>query len=615
MIRTLAAVFLCCPLLAQQSTAPAAPAQIGAAGQNAPAGAPPDGGGFSADVPVQATSHAPIRITTRLVTVDVVVTDKSGNPVRGLKKDDFRLLEDGKPQSISVFDEETGGGLVVPVPTLTAGHATNAGQTSSTPALNVILFDALNTVPSDQAFARQQTIKLMQSLPAGSRVAIFVLGNSLHMLQGFTTDSATLLRAVSGERTEVGPYFNDPEMVFLSGSQGNAGTSISESMQGDAVAGSTTGTGSFASQNAARDEAALTSDLRIRKTIEALGQLAFYLGSLPGRKNLMWVSGTFPTDLLPDLNRNPGDMFRDTATYTGTMARISLQLEQNDIAVYPVEATGIAGDPLFGGANSKRPGVLDLASSAGVRSAQHNLMEDVAYETGGRALYNTNDLRAAMTEVLNTDTAYYTLAYSPTNQNWNGRERKITVQMPGKTYRIEYRHEYLAADQATLDKELHRPDAFQVAMLHGAPERDDVTLTVNAEPTGKLVHDAERERPSLNHPIQKLRGTTEKYKIVAVVDAKQLKFPPVADNKRKMKIAVTFLVFDADGKVLNSAVSGLDLPLPEKQLAAIEKDGLTLSNELELPPGRVFVRVGVRDMNSGRVGSVELPVVVNLPKA
>jgi VWFA-related protein len=633
-------IFFLLPAVALRAQSAAPTVSPAAMPQTAPSSSADSNGGFAPPTLGQTAnaapaSSAPVKVfksSSRLVVLDVVVTDKKGAPVHGLQRGDFRVLEGGREQQLKVFEAHVSDGFSVaaPAPAAVATNAdqtTNAGQEQAGAALNVILFDGLNTASSDQSFARSQMKKVIAELPAGSRIAIFVLRNDLHMVQGFTTDTAALAHALDKDKSSLsGPWFNDPDMVLLS-----QGTDPAAGMGGGLVggAGSVAGLGSVLSGNATpggsglatylgnvaqRDEEGLTSELRTRKTLAALSAMARYLSVLPGRKNLLWLSGTFPFDLLPDTSGANPDPFRGSSTYGGVMRDLALQMEAGHIAVYPVDVRGVADNGAFNAAGHSRPTLETFSAAAGAQLSQQEVMENIAHETGGRAIYNDNDVRGGIIESLNQGGNFYTLAYSPEDKNWNGKYRKIEVKATERGVNLYYRHGYLADDPAT-NKQV-APDSvpkFAVAMLRGAPERAEVVMTLAADATGKYVDEKDRKPPTLqdrNAIFQAhLTGTTEIYSISCKIDAKTIAFQKSPDGKYVPRIALTFLAYDADGKVLNAEAGLFNHPLSEAQYKAVLQRGLTVNQQMEVPLGRDYIRVGVHDLQNGKVGATELPVV------
>ncbi|HEX8813134.1 MAG TPA: VWA domain-containing protein, partial [Terracidiphilus sp.] len=150
------------------------------------------------------------RSSSRLVVVDVVVANREGKPISGLKKEDFNLLEDGKDQTLQVFEPHVPVRQPGAVPDLHLGPGeyTNFPKLAANSAINVILFDILNTPTEDQISARQQMIEFLKTLPRGQRVALFTLGHDLRMLTGFTTSTEELIAAAYKLRPGVSPLLD-----------------------------------------------------------------------------------------------------------------------------------------------------------------------------------------------------------------------------------------------------------------------------------------------------------------------------------------------------------------------------------------------------------------------
>ena len=153
------------------------------------------------------------RSTTRLVQVDVVVTDKAGNPITGLKQEDFTVFQDGKPQPVRAFEAH----VLTPearktrvVPTLPANTYTNLPDSIQDQSWTIVLYDQLNTPTSDQQVARQQLVKLLKTLPAGTPVALFMLGQQrLELLHGFSNDPTEITKAAERIRPQVSQMLID----------------------------------------------------------------------------------------------------------------------------------------------------------------------------------------------------------------------------------------------------------------------------------------------------------------------------------------------------------------------------------------------------------------------
>src|SRR5882724_13363981 len=280
-----------------------------------------------------------IRTNTRLVVVDVVATDGKGQPVPDLKPGDFTLLEDGKPQKISGFNFEHPGGAPAPAAQaqLPPSVVSNAPKFQSN-SLNVILFDTVNGEFAEHAYARDQLLKFLNAAELGRPVAIFALQNQLKLLHDFTTDNKSLSAAVAKYRPP-------------------AQTINSESIESRASAFATRGDYH-------------TSERGIETTVNQLNALAKVLAGYPGRKNLIWLSESFPLTLYPEsmnqLNMD-GQSLKSAGqsgvgqsvsqnlqraapfkSYATLVKKVSDSLISAQVAVYPVDAGALGKDDHLG---------------------------------------------------------------------------------------------------------------------------------------------------------------------------------------------------------------------------------------------------------------------------
>jgi len=185
------------------------------------------GGWFQAAQQTSTEVPAPtIRVTTHLVLIDAVVTDKQGNPIAGLHPEDFVVEENGKAQKIATF---AGPVQTASAPaSLPPGIYSNRSQYRSTGGpVTVMLLDAINTPFSDQAYARRQMLSFVQDqYKPDQRMAVFTLTGSLNVLQDFTTDPQILYAALQ--------RFRPRPQEFAS-----AGRATTSAAAGDATSGST----------------------------------------------------------------------------------------------------------------------------------------------------------------------------------------------------------------------------------------------------------------------------------------------------------------------------------------------------------------------------------------
>jgi len=257
--------------------------------------------------PKQAgSSTTTLRTGTKLVVVDVTVTDQKHNPVHHLKASDFTLQENSVPQTVKSFEEHSGltaadTAKIEPMPVMPAGVFSNF-----TPApvvvngpVNVMLIDRLNTLTEDQGRLRANLLEYLKKAKPGTRIAIFGLSTQLVLLQGFTGDPALLRAALEKKANPKGSPLIDAT-VASGGVAEPMGDKYNTLHAGDAAMDNLVDQIAFDAKMFETVIDAQQQMDRAHLTLEAMNALARYLVGIPGRKNLIWFSGSFPLDILPD---------------------------------------------------------------------------------------------------------------------------------------------------------------------------------------------------------------------------------------------------------------------------------------------------------------------------
>ena len=555
-----------------------------------------------------------IRKASQLVVVDVVVTDRHGASIHGLTAKDFHVFEGGAEQKISSYEEHRGAIASPAVVTAASqpGFYSNQRLSSESSPLCVILIDSLNTAMNDQSFAHFQLLKLARSLPAGSRVAVFRLGSKLSMLQGFTEDTAALIANLSKKSAgpQQGPFFDDPDLQLSLAApdltQGMGGTNGSHLM-------------AINDQNAD----ILKSDLTVAMTLRALRALGLYLSSLPGRKNLVWLAGSFPIDIIPNPAAPAGGLAEgDDRSYLPAIRDLALLLQSGNISVYPVDVRGVVTGTMFsmqttgaGSPNAQiQAAVQNLTGLAMTNGQMQGVMQTLAGLTGGRAYFNTNDISGSVTEAFNDGSNYYSLSYVPANQNWDGQFRKISVQLGQKDVRLYYRRGFYAEEAGKHKYSYPGPDpSMGTAMIRGTPETSQVSFQLHIAPDS-AVRTLTIPAPALQTrdavKAQPIKGPAQHYAVTYIVRPSDIDFQTAGSDQMRSNLAFTAIAYDTEGKMLNSSTGVFNAPVSTKTYTAIMNDALHISTGMDLPVGRVYLRVGIRDVSTGKIGTLETAVDV-----
>lgn len=569
----------------------------------------------STQVPLPAqtatSSTTTIKTKVRLVQVDVVVTNDKGDPIAGLKKEDFEVLEDGKPQTLSTFEEHRGAPMTqLQLPPMPRGVYTNFPVVQAADSVNVILLDALNTPNRDQVFVRQQMLKYLKAIPPNTRVAIFTLASQLRMLQGVTTDSSQMLAALNGTKgLQQSPLLasdaeNDANQHFVDfleqEEQGSGPKNLAQAAV-DPI--------QVAKQFIA-DTGTVQAEERISLTLEALQALARYLAEVPGRKNVIWFSGSFPAVVFsdPDLP----DPFNIATSFLEDIRKTNNLLAAAQLAIYPVAAEGLAGDLVYE-ANAKEIGqkrpsmamrdqVKQMRTGETSRDLNHSSMEFVAQDTGGQAFYNINNLSSVLARVVANGTHYYAISYAPTNATMDGKFRRIQVKLATGKGTLAYRRGYYADEVSALTAGL-KPDSDPLVPLvaRNLPDYSQILYKVLVQPLDPQPP-ADAARIGSNTD---LKGPFTRYGIDFAISLRDLKLDPGADGTQHGNIEVALAAYDRAGKPVNLVFTKGDVNLDSKEM---QKGGLQIHKEIDVPKEYVFLRTGVYDLNASTVGTLGMPL-------
>ena len=573
--------------------------------------------------PAQAAppGRAVIHAHANLVLVDVVVTEK-GTAVQGLPRSRFRIFENGTEQTLTVFDEHRADAApeVGKPPALPLHVYSNFPQFAVTSAANVLLLDALNTPLTDQQYARRQMIEYLKKISPGTQLAVFTLASQLRMIEGFTTDAAAIEAAITHGRSGA-----QPSVLLQSPEEQGEMDAISESM-------STVDGGAL--QQFLADNQSFQTDLRVRMTLDAMQELGRYLATIPGRKNLIWFSGSFPLAIDPDVTlsdelfptREYADQIRETdslltaarvAVYPvdarGLMALVSTDAARNFVGMQPMTApTGGRGQSSSGPTIAPTATRVQRANSQALQQTmrEHQTMDQIAEETGGRTFYHTNGLAEAVKQAIDNGSNYYTIGYIPDIREWNGDFRRIEVRVDGEHYDLAYRRGYFADNPAKPGPEVPGVTSPIVAALErGAPPLSQIIFKVRVlsamDPDAKAV----KVEPGPAGKIP-LKTPATRYLVDFSVDPRGIAWTPLPNSGAHAELEVAMVAWDADGKRVNYADHGYSANLSLAESLEAARRGLPIHQEIDLPPGPCYLRLAIQDLSNGRIGSVEIPVLV-----
>jgi len=566
--------------------------------------------------PQGTSDQAVIQAGTHIVLVNVVAKDKDGKPIADLGRDDFVLRDNGQEQKISLFAlEETGatsragGGSPAP---LTFTNRPGPGIA----AVTAFLFDELNTKLTDQEFAKKEFLHYLRALPANSRAAVFVLGDSLTLLHDFSQDMESLVTAIEKHRNRVNPEVD----------AATAPPASANSLTGDPK---TSAQWDSFMQSAAQQYADYARTVHATRTAEALATIAEHLQGIPGRKTLIWISGGFPiqlglhnsVDSIPQSNSTgrsgssgrsgnggggtggssggkPGGGSQSNASasnpsastalnqtglnqtalnqelpgtglsFVDDVARAIRALNEADVAVYPVDARGVTTVAAFQADRSSIGKRGKPANTFAAPDFNYETLETLAEETGGLAFHHINDLSAAIQAAAGDARVSYSLAFSPAAGSLDGAYHRLEVTVKRPDVKVRYRPGYVAS-----------PDPAMTPSL-----ADAIANPVALGGIGLSVH------------LDRVEGG---YKASVTIDARNITLQP---KDGKWTGSLQFLV--VVGKV--EQLTTIPLNFSDALFRQIQEKGIVLGARVKTPPGTTGFSMGFRDIPSGLVGTLHV---------
>lgn len=540
-------VILAATLIAQQPGAPAAPGQQ-----------PP----------------VTFKLEVNYVEVDAVVTDEPGRFIRDLTKGDFQVLEDGKPQAITVFSlvdipiERADRPLFAARP-IAPDVATNAREFDG--RLYLIVLDDLHTHPLRTTRVKTAARQFIERhLGANDMAAVVYTSGRTDAGQEFTSNPQLLLASVDkfmGRKLRSSTLERIDEYYRLRDLRS----------RGDPI----------------NDPLDMERGYQARSALSTLKGVAEWLAGIRGRrKTLLFISEGIDYDIYDVFNA------RDASTVLNEAREAIAAATRGNVSVYTVDPRGLTalGDEAIEIAALPDDTQLGLGPSSlqqELRLAQDSLRV-LADETGGFAALNSNDFSQAFQRIVQDSSSYYVLGYYPTNDRRDGRFRKIDVRVSRPGLRVRARKGYVAPRGRA-------PEPRPAATKEGtSPELRDaisnplpvtgLTLAVFAAP---------------------FKGTAPNASVAVVVEVEGADFKFVEQDGIFLDhLEVSVVAVDEKGNVRGGDRLAIDMKMRPQTYEAVRQAGFRVTSRLEIPPGRYQLRVAARETGAGAVGSIHYDLQV-----
>jgi VWFA-related protein len=556
----------------------------------------------AADAGRQAPPAVTFQVEINYVDVDVVVTDSQGRTVAGLSRDDFELLEDGKPQKIEMFSS-----VVLPA----TPSDRFLGTRDSVPIdarsnrrpfdgrVYVVVLDDLDISPLRTGTVKQSARDFVSRYMSPDDIAAVVYTSGrTDATQDFTNDRALLLVAIDkfvGKRLRSAAVERLEAFYQKQLTQGVGEDNPLSSASTAAIVDSARPVGVLDSERAYRTTAVL-------ETLKNLGE---FLSGVRGRRKavLLFSEGLeLPISEIYDIHTN--------TEVVGAIKEAITAAAKSNVSYFAFDPRGLIGlsSEYVELAGSGAP---DVASGAfGALNAQQGLLTDIRVsqdtlkvlsdESGGFAAVSTNDLTGAFERIVDANSRYYVLGYYPPDHPRDGRFHTLEVRVKRPGVRVTARKGYASPREPSAAKRRKEDEAKRKREAHW---REASTLS----PELRDALDAPLQQSGLSFTVQAapFRDTTKDASIALAieVDGDRVEFMP-QDGTYGNRLELSFFAVTHDGKNQRVTRSEYNLQLKPETYARIKAAGLRINHRMSLPPGRYQVRLGSRESVGKRLGTV-----------
>jgi VWFA-related protein len=544
-----------------------------------------------------------LKLKTDLVNVRAVVTDKNGKVIENLKKEDFELLENDRLQNISFFSFERTGKLARPASPAPTDAVKNPPPTASTPASSggrtvVIFVDTVNLSFSSLFLLKEELRKFIAtSLSEDDQIALVTTTASLGIFEQFTRDRGMLNRVID----KIAPWQPDTRVRFFTPLLASRVLSrdptarllalcIAREEQGQPCGADFQDRNALtARMNPADDvliegrarEVLIEAIRRRQMTLTTLRSVVDRLQAVPGQKIMALFSDGFS---LIGYNGEP-DM---TAIQTVVSRAI-----RSGVVIYSFNAKGLQPEA-FADASMGTflpPPSFSTYMSLSARDIENGI-NALAADSGGKAVFNTNNLNLSLQKALDENSNYYALDYYSSNDLTENKYRRIKVRIKNhEDYKVRAQRGYLPAGFKSEDESQLTPRQRLIKAMT-AP------LSVTAIGVAATANylELEGDNAQVSHSI--------------FADANTFDYQ-TQNEKRVFDAEIGVAVLDSAGKLVKTINEQMKGTLTPEQFELAKQNGFKSSRRLDLPPGVYNIRVGLMETRTQRVGSaflwVEIP--------
>lgn len=551
-----------------------------------------------ANTRAQTTQQKPqdevVRVFTELVQTDVMVFDKNGKFVNGLKPENFELRVDGKPREIQSFEQITAGSNEESQLAAARGATTvNLKRPLPLDRGRIVFFyldDLHMDLPGIQAARKTITSFIEKEMGQNDQAQITTATGQIGFLQQLTNDRMVLRTALDRLKTKslmsrdlARPPMNEYQAILIERRDPDVlDIFITETIRQNP--GMSRDSAEAMVEARASSLLAYTASLT-RNTLLGLKTLIKNARSLPGRKVVFFLSGGF------QIHNQRGDLTTDLRDITLAAAKSGVVIYAMDTRGLVASLTDASTDDIY-----DPSGRLDRATHSELYESQ-NGMNALAADTGGKSIFNTNDLRQGLAPALKETSNYYLIAWKPDAEvQKQSRFRNVEVKLLNHAdYTVRVRKGYFDVDPNTpaVAKEKtdtpgpqSAPAKLRESLVAPYPERA-LPILLSAD-----YYDVPEKGPVINTAIQ--------------VPGEFLVFGKQPDGKIQAIVDLTGLVLDDKGEVKGNFIERIVTTAPDLESTKGFQNDLLYTYPAKLTtPGLYQVRVAARDDKGGKAGSAQ----------
>ena len=549
------------------------------------------------------TPEVTFKVEVNYVEEDVRVVDRDGNFVRGLKQEDFQVLEDGKPQKVQTF-----GMVDIPNtrPRKPLYLGPNAMPIEPDVAVNkqvldgrlyLIVLDDYHVAPLRSQNVRNLARRfVLEKLGPDDQAAVVVTSGLTRASQDFTQNRRLLVEAIDnfvGQKLPSSAVERNEKMSRAMDASGrptdDAGDVISVDPSNRFVA----------------DDRATERMFQTRQALNSLRSIAEWMSAIQGRrKAIIYLSEGVDYNLFDIFTGSDPSNFNFenyNMVQSETWDTVSAASRSN-VQIYPVDPRGLTTmgqeDIEIGGLAAGAYGLGPKQLQQELMTSQQNLRQ-LAEETGGVAFVGRNDFDAAFDRIVQENSSYYVLGYYSTNERRDGRMRNITVRVAGyPEAQVTYRKRY-AAPRGRAPKNT------------AAGKPLDPSKTLTAELVSTMASPLPKTGIQLRVTAIAKKGAGKNSDVEVLIDTlgRDLTFSE-KNGTFNNRLSLSVGVFNKQGKSVFTERPDVDLNLRPESHVRVTEHGVRLLRHLSLPPGRYQLRVAAQDSGKLRQGSAHFDLDV-----